>query len=151
LGSTQGQEPDGGATDAPISTPLPAGTLPELPTASESPSGNAADLFPTLDPQPTPSGPKAKARPVANTSALPGGAPVVGAQLAGLAALALAFVLAVTRLSVRRRSAPVKPPADAGTTTETADKGTPTDAPADQSGTGGRAAGEPDHSPGGAG
>ena len=34
----------------------------------------------------------------------PEGAPIVDGQLAGLAALALAFVLAVTRLSVRRRS-----------------------------------------------
>jgi hypothetical protein len=39
---------------------------------------------------------------VADTSALPEGASVVNAQLAGLAALALAFVLAVTRLSIRR-------------------------------------------------
>jgi hypothetical protein len=42
---------------------------------------------------------------MANTSALPEGAPVVGAQLAGLVALALAFVVAVTRLSIRRRPA----------------------------------------------
>jgi len=44
-------------------------------------------------------------RPVANTSALPGGTPIVGAQVAGLSALALAFVLAVTRLSIRRPGA----------------------------------------------
>jgi hypothetical protein len=37
----------------------------------------------------------------ADVSALPEGASVVGAQLAGLAALALAFLLAVTRLSIR--------------------------------------------------
>ena len=39
---------------------------------------------------------------IADTSALPEGASVVNAQLAGLAALALAFVLAVTRMSLRR-------------------------------------------------
>jgi hypothetical protein len=111
--STQGDGPGlrpGASTDAPVTTPLPAGTLPALP-ASPSPSGNAADLFPTLHPRPAASiGPKAKTRAVANTSALPEGAPVIGAQLAGLAALALAFVLTVTRLSIRRRPAPVKQP-----------------------------------------
>jgi hypothetical protein len=81
-----------------------------------SPSGNAAGLFPTLQPKPTtstvPPAAKAVTRPVANTSALPEGAPVVGAQLAGLAALALAFVLAVTRLSIRRRPTQTPPAAD---------------------------------------
>lgn len=43
--------------------------------------------------------------PIANTAALPEGAPIIGAQVAGLLALALAFVLAVTRLSIRRRPA----------------------------------------------
>lgn len=43
--------------------------------------------------------------PIANTTALPEGAPIVGAQVAGLLALALAFVLAVTRLSIRHRPA----------------------------------------------
>jgi hypothetical protein len=90
-----------------VTSPLPVGSLPSIPTASStlSPGGNAAGLFPTLDPQraasPTDG---ARTRPVANTSALPEGAPIVGGQIAGLAALALAFVLAVTRLSIRRRS-----------------------------------------------
>jgi len=43
--------------------------------------------------------------PIANTAALPEGAPIIGAQVAGLLALALAFLLAVTRLSIRRRPA----------------------------------------------
>ncbi len=98
-----------------VTSPLPVGSLPGIPAVSPtlSPGGNAADLFPTLDPtptaSPTQSAPKARTRPVADTSALPEGAPVVGAQLAGLAALALAFVLAVTRLSIRRRPAATPP------------------------------------------
>jgi hypothetical protein len=90
---------------------IPPGSPPSVPAASPtlSPGGNAAGLFPTLHPKPTtstvPPAQKASTRPVANTSALPEGAPIAGAQLAGLAALALAFVLAVTRLSIRRRPA----------------------------------------------
>ena len=115
----------------PITSPLPVGSLPGIPAASPtlSSGGNAAGLFPTLDPAPTtghsPSASKARTRPVADTSALPQGATVVDAQLAGLAALALAFVLAVTRLSIRRRPA-ATPPA-----TGTPAAGTPAaDAPA---------------------
>jgi hypothetical protein len=96
-------------------TPLPVTSLPNLsaPSPTLSPGGNAAGLFPTLQPsggqsQEGQAG-KANTRPVADTSALPEGAPVVGAQLVGLGALALAFVLAVTRLSIRRRSVPVQP------------------------------------------
>jgi hypothetical protein len=84
-----------------------------------SPAGNASGLFPTLDPKPaSSSAAKARTRPVANTSALPESAPIFGGQIAGLAALALAFVLAVTRLSVRRRGKAKQsgePPAAAGT------------------------------------
>jgi len=82
------------------------GGLQRIPAAGSSlkPGGDAAGLFPTLDPEPSSSSAKARTRPVANTSALPESAPIVDGQLAGLAALALAFVLAVTRLSVRRRS-----------------------------------------------
>jgi hypothetical protein len=100
------------------STPLQVGNLPFL-NGSEnsngsgstlSPGGNAGGLFPTLNPSPPQSGSakpaqRASGRTVANTSALPLGAPVVGAQLIGLGVLALAFVLAVTRLSIRRRPA----------------------------------------------
>jgi len=106
-----------------VTAPLPVGSLPSIPAASPtlSPSGNAAGLFPTLDPKPTqsPSQParrspsksakQARARPIANTSALPEGAPIVGAQLTGLAALALAFVVVVARMSIRRRTAETSP------------------------------------------
>ena len=106
-------------TAAPTTTPLPVGSLPAVSTvnpttgASLSPGGNAAGLFPTLKPSPSASSSpgsgtplNVKARQAADTSALPESAPVVGAQLAGLAALLVAFVLAVTRFSIRRRPAP---------------------------------------------
>jgi hypothetical protein len=96
-------------------TPLPIGDLPQVNGAGGvsstlSPGGNAAGLFPTLSPSPSPvpgtqGQQKANAKTVANTAALPLGAPVVGAQLVGLSVLALAFVLAVTRMSIRRRPA----------------------------------------------
>jgi hypothetical protein len=96
---------------------LPAGssTLPAVPglpatSPSVSPGGNASSLFPTLNPKPGASAgsggrTSTRTRPVANTSALPESAPVLGAQVAGLIALALAFMFAVTRLSLRRRPA----------------------------------------------
>jgi hypothetical protein len=102
----------GTTVDPPISvtvtSPLPVGSLPSIGAASPtlSPGGNASNLFPTLDPKQTKAasdGPST--RPLANTSALPQGASIIGAQLTGLAALALAFILAVTGLSFRRRSA----------------------------------------------
>lgn len=80
--------------------------------------GSASGLFPTINPssQPSPgsgSSGQAPARqvaePEADTTTLPLGTPMVAAQAAGLIALLLACVLAVTRLSVRRRPAP-KPP-----------------------------------------
>jgi hypothetical protein len=98
-----------------VTSRLPAGSLSGTPAKGPtlSPGGNAADLFPALDPKSTSnsaqSAKKAHTRPIANTTALPEGAPIAGAQLAGLAALALAFVLAVTRLSIRRRPASAKP------------------------------------------
>jgi hypothetical protein len=85
-----------------------------------SPGGNASGLFPTIDPASSaPGAPggsgsapqRANARPVADTLDLPLGTPVVDAQLVGLGALAVGFILAVTRLSVRKRSTP-KPSAE---------------------------------------
>lgn len=94
-----------------VISPLPVGSLPGIPTLSPSkdPAVNAASLFPTLAPKPTASSDRrANTRSVGNTSALRGDVPIAGAQAAGLAALALAFVLAVTHLSIRRRH-PAKP------------------------------------------
>ena len=117
-----------GAPGGPDVAPLTAGNLPYLPSASPvlSPGGNAAGLFPALTPSADP--PAAKqdpqnTQPVANTSALPQEGPVIGAQLAGLAVLALAFLLAVARLSFRRRPTPAQSgPASAGKPAESAGK-----------------------------
>jgi len=90
-----------------ITSPLPVGSLPGIPSADPAPAqsqaGNAAGLFPTLNPSPALGFPRVGgASRIADISALPEGASVVNAQLAGLAALTLAFVLSVTRLSIRR-------------------------------------------------
>ena len=124
-----------GSTPTPSSSPLPVGNLPYLngsggSSSTLSPGGNAAGLFPTLSPSQSgsgKSGQRASARTVANTSALPLGAPVVGAQLIGLGVLALAFVLAVTRLSIRRRPVPAAAGAAAGSA-KPADINKPADA-----------------------
>jgi hypothetical protein len=113
-----------GSTDV---SPLTVGNLPYLPSASPvlSPGGNAAGLFPTLTPStdpPTATQDPQQTQPVANTSALPQEGPVIGAQLAGLAVLALAFLFAVARLSFRKRSAPAQSgPASPGKPAEPAD------------------------------
>jgi len=113
-----------GSTDV---SPLTAGNLPYLPSASPvlSPGGNAAGLFPTLTPStdpPTATQDPQQTQPVANTSALPQEGPVIGAQLAGLAVLALAFLFAVARLSFRKRSAPAQSgPASPGKPSEPSD------------------------------
>jgi hypothetical protein len=109
-------------------SPTPAGTtalaLPTLPLSSPSPSpspssvpsaaGNASGLFPTVSPQSSnsQSSPQSPASPrpsltgqteqVANTFAAPAGGSTAGAQVVGLVALALAVILAVTRVSMRR-------------------------------------------------
>jgi hypothetical protein len=112
-----------GSTNAPapnedVSSPLPVGNLPYLSGTGStlSPGGNASGLFPTLDPSDSASGSqsnadgaKATTQAMADTSALPEGTSVIGAQLVGLIALALAFILAVTRLSIRKRPATTGP------------------------------------------
>jgi hypothetical protein len=98
-------------TVSPVLTfsPLPVGTLPGVQAAANgagptlSPGGNAGNLFPTLALAKGAKGKKASTRVVANVSALPGGASVIAAQLVGLLALGLGFLLAVTRMTVRRR------------------------------------------------
>jgi hypothetical protein len=108
-------------TPVAASPALAAGTVPgvsalNLPP-SLSPGGNASSLFPTLDPQspgpqspgPQSPDPRSAATPgttqVADTSALTAGSSTLGAQVAGLVALALAGVFAVTRISIRRPAA----------------------------------------------
>jgi hypothetical protein len=107
-----------------ITSTLPVGSLPALSGSgltgsglsgsgqTLSPGGNAAGLFPALSPSSAASSPAAAGgggasagtRPLADTSALPQGTSVLGAQLAGLIALAIAFILTVARLSLRKRS-----------------------------------------------
>jgi hypothetical protein len=139
-----------------VTSPLPVGSLPGVPpgfppsippgvppgvppvSPTLSPGGNAAGLFPTLHPKPSQSPSSTqqakppRTRSVANTSALPEGAPVVGAQLAGLVALALAFILAVTRMSIRRRPTATPPGEDTSTAQGTEPgNGPPPEAPKD--------------------
>jgi hypothetical protein len=97
------------------------GPLPDLNGVSSSliGAGNAAGLFPAISPAaaatttgPAPSpgvhaaGAKQSAESVAYSSTL---APVLTAQVAGLIALALALMLTVTRLSLRKRFRGPKP------------------------------------------
>jgi hypothetical protein len=88
----------------------PIGVAAPIPTLS--PGGNASDLFPTVGPSPQATGGArpatsgAGARQVADTSALSAGASHIGSEVVGLAALGLAFALAVTRLSIRRPAPP---------------------------------------------
>jgi len=137
-----------------VTSPLPVGNLPGIPpgippgSPTLSPGGNAASLFPTLRPKQNPSSTQqAKhphTRPLANTTALPEGAPVVGAQLAGLAALALAFILAVTRLTIRRRPTATPPGKDTSAAAPGTEpgNGTPPEAPKDTPPTDGNNTGE---------
>jgi hypothetical protein len=113
---------------------LPVGSLPTIAGpggTSLAPGGNAAGLFPTVNPSAVPSpAPNSAsgvvARQVGNTDAMPIGTPVIDAQLAGLGALGVAFLLAVTRLSVRKRPlAASGSVAAAATTSGPKDPGTP--------------------------
>lgn len=125
-GAKAGSTPSAGAGATPgipspagVNSTLPVGGLPYLNGSGSgstlSPGGNASSLFPTLHPgggAPGASGGGSRARMLADE--LPGNASLMGAQYAGLGALALAFVLSVTRLSIRRRRAagqPVRPQA----------------------------------------
>ena len=81
-----------GANVSALSAMVPPGVAAPSPTVSS--GGSAASLFPTVAPS---------ERPVANVSAL-GGTPAGSkiAEAAGLAALGVAMVLAVARVSFRR-------------------------------------------------
>jgi hypothetical protein len=98
---------------------IPVGGLPSLNGSGStlSPGGSVSGLFPTINPtsvpNPAPStqgNADPKGQPVADSATLPLGTPVVGAQIVGLIALALAVILAITRLSIRRRPATKQPP-----------------------------------------
>ncbi len=94
-------------------TTLPLGPVPNLNSVSSSliGAGNASGLFPAINPSATPSpspgvhtpGGKRNARPVSDSSALGFVQPGLTGQVAGLIALAVAVMLTVTRLSLRKR------------------------------------------------
>jgi hypothetical protein len=93
--------------------PLPLGPIPNLNGVSSLliGAGNASSLFPAIIPSATPNsspgiqpqGTKRNAQPVSDSSALGFAKPGLTGQVAGLIALALAIMLTVTRLSLRKR------------------------------------------------
>jgi hypothetical protein len=92
-------------------TTLPLGPVPNLNSISSSllGAGNAAGLFPAISPGATPSpspgngSARRNAEPAAGSSAIAFVQPGLTGQVAGLIALAVAVLLTVTRLSLRRR------------------------------------------------
>jgi hypothetical protein len=90
---------------------LPLGPVPNLNGVSSQliGAGNASGLFPAISPSPTPSpspgsqAPGSQRRPVAGSSAIAFVQPGLTGQVAGLIALAVAVLLTVTRLSLRKR------------------------------------------------
>ena len=109
-----------------ITTSLTPGVVAGVsaPNLTLSPGGNASGLFPTLAPQ-SPQTEPGSIRQLADTSAPAKGTFPLGAQAAGLAVLALAFVVAITRVSVRR---PAPPPVGA-VAAAAPPPGTPTNSP----------------------
>lgn len=90
---------------------LPLGPVPNLNGASSQliGAGNASGLFPAINPSGTPSpspgspAPGGQRRPVPGSSAIAFVQPGLTGQVAGLIALAVAVLLTVTRLSLRKR------------------------------------------------
>jgi hypothetical protein len=94
-------------------TTLPLGPIPNLNNVSSQliGAGNASGLFPAINPSATPSpspgsqapGGRRDSRPVSGSSAIAFVQPGLTGQVAGLIALAVAILLTVTRLSLRKR------------------------------------------------
>jgi len=104
----------GSSSSAPPTAPgttLPLGPVPNLNSVSSSliGAGNASELFPAISPGATPSPSpgngtdRRNAAPVPGSSAIAFVQPGLTGQVAGLIALAVAVLLTVTRLSLRRR------------------------------------------------
>jgi hypothetical protein len=103
----------GAGAGAGAGTTLPLGPIPNLNGASSSliGAGNASGLFPAINPATVPSptpgvnaqGGQPNAQPVTGASPLAFGQPGLTGQVAGLIALAVAVLLTVTRLSLRKR------------------------------------------------
>jgi hypothetical protein len=102
-GSSPAGVPPGGA--------LPLGPIPNLNGVASQliGAGNAAGLFPAINPSATPSpspgspAPGSQRRPAPDSSAIAFVQPGLTGQVAGLIALAVAVMLTVTRLSLRKR------------------------------------------------
>jgi hypothetical protein len=96
---------------------LPLGPIPNLNGVSSQliGAGNASGLFPAINPSATPSpspgspAPSGKRSPVSDSSAIAFVQPGLTGQVAGLIALAVAVLLTVTRLSLRKRFRSRKP------------------------------------------
>jgi len=99
---------------------LPLGPIPNLNGVSSQliGAGNASGLFPAINPSATPSpspggpAPGSERRPVSGSSAIAFVQPGLTGQVAGLIALAVAVLLTVTRLSLRKRFRSRKQAAD---------------------------------------
>jgi hypothetical protein len=108
-GSPAGASPPGISPE----TTLPLGPIPNLNGVYSQliGAGDASGLFPAISPSDTPSplpgspapGGEAKGRPNPSSSAIAFVQPGLTGQVAGLIALAVAVLLTVTRLSLRRR------------------------------------------------
>jgi len=106
-----GAPPSSSAPPAAPGTTLPLGPVPNLNSVSSSliGAGNASELFPAINPGATPSPSpgngtdRRNAAPVPGSSAIAFVQPGLTGQVAGLIALAVAVLLTVTRLSLRRR------------------------------------------------
>ncbi|HEX5298467.1 MAG TPA: hypothetical protein VFW50_15900 [Streptosporangiaceae bacterium] len=106
-----GSPPSSSAPPAAPGTTLPLGPVPNLNSVSSSliGAGNASELFPAISPGATPSPSpgngtdRRNAAPAPGSSAIAFVQPGLTGQVAGLIALAVAVLLTVTRLSLRRR------------------------------------------------
>jgi len=112
--ASAGGSPTSSAPPAPPAAPgttLPLGPVPNLNSVTSSliGAGNASELFPAINPGATPSPSpgngtdRRNAAPTAGSSAIAFVQPGLTGQVAGLIALAVAVLLTVTRLSLRRR------------------------------------------------
>jgi hypothetical protein len=111
--SSAGASPGASSPGASPQTSLPLGPIPDLNGASSQliGAGSASGLFPWVSPSATPSpspggqapGGQGTDRPVPGSSAIAFVQPGLTGQVAGLIALAVAVLLTVTRLSLRKR------------------------------------------------
>lgn len=110
---SQSSSSKGAGVGAPPGTTLPLSVIPNLSSASSQfiNAGNASGLFPAINPATVPSptpganalGGTRNAQPATTASPLAFARPGLTGQVAGLLALAVAVLLTVTRMSLRKR------------------------------------------------